>query len=46
MVDVEDGLLSLGLARRLAEVMGARHLSLPDLSAGALDRTVRAALGR
>ena len=46
VVDVEDGPLPLGLARRLAEVMGARHLRLPELSAGALDRTVRTALGR
>ncbi|CAA9257871.1 MAG: ChlI component of cobalt chelatase involved in B12 biosynthesis / ChlD component of cobalt chelatase involved in B12 biosynthesis [uncultured Acidimicrobiales bacterium] len=36
----------LGLAVRLAEVMGARHLRLPELSAGALDATVRSALGR
>jgi len=46
VVDVEDGPLPLGLAGRLAEVMGARHLRLPDLTAGALDRTVRTALGR
>ncbi|MEO5679824.1 MAG: VWA domain-containing protein, partial [Acidimicrobiales bacterium] len=46
VVDVEDGPLPLGLAIRLAGVMGARHLRLPDLSAGALDATVRSALGR
>jgi magnesium chelatase subunit D len=46
VVDVEDGPIPLGLARRLAEAMGARHLRLPDLSADALDRTVRTALGR
>ncbi len=46
VVDVEDGKAPLGLAVRLAEVMGARHLRLPDLSAGALDATVRSALGR
>ena len=46
VVDVEDGPIPLGLAGRLAEVMGARHLRLPELSAGALDATVRSALGR
>jgi magnesium chelatase subunit D len=46
VVDVEDGPLPLGLASRLADAMGARHLRLPDLSAGALDQTVRRALGR
>ena len=46
VVDVEDGPVALGLAARLAEAMGARHLRLPELSAGALDRTVRTALGR
>jgi len=46
VVDVEDGPVPLGLAVRLAEVLGARHLRLPDLSAGALDATVRTALGR
>ncbi|MEJ7765625.1 MAG: VWA domain-containing protein, partial [Acidimicrobiales bacterium] len=56
VVDVEENLGSvmharppsplLGLAVSLAEVMGARHLSLPDLSAGAIDATVRGALGR
>jgi magnesium chelatase subunit D len=46
VVDVEDGPLALGLARNLAEAMGARHLRLPELTAGALDRTVRTALGR
>ena len=46
VVDVEEGPLPLGLAARLAEVLGARHLRLPELSAGALDATVRSALGR
>jgi len=51
VVDVEEGdgapgRMPLGLAVRLAEAMGARHLRLPDLSAGALDATVRTALGR
>ncbi len=46
VVDVEESPIPLGLAARLAEVMGARHLRLPDLSAGALDATVRSALGR
>ncbi len=46
VVDVEDGPVPLGLALRLADALGARHLRLPDLSAGALDATVRTALGR
>ena len=46
VVDVEDGPHPLGLAHRLAAALGARHLGLPDLSAGDLDRTVRTALGR
>ena len=56
VVDVEQGAgppaargrapMPLGLAVRLAEVMGARHLRLPELSAGGLDATVRSALGR
>ena len=46
VVDVEDGPVPLGLAVRLADALGARHLRLPELSAGALDATVRTALGR
>jgi magnesium chelatase subunit D len=46
VVDVEDGPVPLGLAVRLADALGARHLRLPDLSAGALDAAVRTTLGR
>jgi magnesium chelatase subunit D len=36
VVDAEDGPTRLGLARPLAEAMGARYLALPDLSAETL----------
>jgi len=36
VVDAEDGPTRLGLAADLAELMGARYLTLPELSAGAL----------
>lgn len=45
VIDAEDGPVRLGLARRLAEAMGARYLVLPELSglsAGTLDAAVRA----
>ncbi|HEX3542377.1 MAG TPA: AAA family ATPase [Acidimicrobiales bacterium] len=42
VVDAEDGPTRLGLARSLAEAMGARYLTLPELTAGALDAAVRA----
>ena len=41
VVDAEDGPARLGLARRLAEAMRARYVTVPELSAGALDRTIR-----
>ncbi len=36
VVDAEDGHVRLGLAAELAEAMGARYLTLPQLSAGAV----------
>ena len=44
VVDAEDGPTRLGLAADLAEAMGARHLPVAELSAGALTLAVRAAL--
>jgi magnesium chelatase subunit D len=44
VVDAEQGRDRLGLTAELAVAMGARHLTLPELSAGALDRAVRAAV--
>jgi magnesium chelatase subunit D len=41
VVDAEDGPSRLGLARRLADAMGARYLTVPELSAGALVGAVR-----
>jgi magnesium chelatase subunit D len=41
VVDAEDGPTRLGLARRLAEVMGARYLTVPELSSGAVVGAVR-----
>ncbi|MBW3547435.1 MAG: BMP family ABC transporter substrate-binding protein [Actinobacteria bacterium] len=41
VVDAEDGAHRMGLARRLAESMGARYLPLADLSAGALEGALR-----
>jgi magnesium chelatase subunit D len=38
VVDAEDGPTRLGLASQLADVMGARYLTLPELSAQALRR--------
>jgi magnesium chelatase subunit D len=43
VVDAEDGPARLGLARRLADTMGARYLTVPELSAGSLDAAVRGA---
>jgi magnesium chelatase subunit D len=40
VVDAEDQDLRLGLARRLAEAMGASYTSLPDLAADTLTRAV------
>jgi magnesium chelatase subunit D len=42
VVDAEDGDLRLGLARQLADAMGAAYAALPDLAAETLSRTVRA----
>jgi magnesium chelatase subunit D len=36
VVDAEDGNVRLGLAAELAQAMGARYLTLPQLSAGAV----------
>jgi hypothetical protein len=43
---VEGTGLGLPLSRRLAEAMGARHLRLPELSAGDLDRVADATIGQ
>ncbi len=45
VVDVEEGATRLGLAAVLAEAMGARLLSLPELSAGALAGALAGDLG-
>jgi len=42
VVDAEDGPTRLGLSRELAAAMGARYLTLPELSAVTLDSAVRA----
>ena len=41
VVDAEDGPTRLGLARRLAQAMGARYMTVPELSAGAVVGAVR-----
>ena len=41
VVDAEDGPTRLGLAASLADAMGARYLTVPELTAGALDAAVR-----
>jgi magnesium chelatase subunit D len=41
VVDAEAGPARLGLARSLAETMGARYLTVPELSAGSLDAALR-----
>ena len=46
VLDVDDGDGGLGLTAEIAERMGARHLTLPELSAGALTDTLRGVLGR
>jgi magnesium chelatase subunit D len=43
VVDAEDGPTRLGLAAELASAMGARHLTLPQLEAGAMSSAIRAA---
>jgi len=40
VVDAEDNDLRLGLARDLADAMGARYIALPDLAAETLTRAV------
>jgi magnesium chelatase subunit D len=45
VVDAEEGPVRLGLARPLAEAMGARYLTVAELSAGTLAGAVRSALG-
>ncbi|HEX5266844.1 MAG TPA: VWA domain-containing protein [Acidimicrobiales bacterium] len=45
VVDVEDGAARLGLAPELARRMGARCVSLPELSAGALGHALRGMVG-
>jgi magnesium chelatase subunit D len=42
VVDAEDSDLRLGLARQLADAMGARYTALPDLGPDALSRAVEA----
>jgi magnesium chelatase subunit D len=42
VVDAEDGDLRLGLARRLAEAMGAHYVALPGLRPDTLTRAVEA----
>jgi magnesium chelatase subunit D len=42
VVDAETGDVRLGLARQLAETMGAHYTALPDLRADALARVVEA----
>jgi len=42
VVDAEDGDIRLGLARSLAEAMGARYVALPDLAGESLARAVGA----
>jgi magnesium chelatase subunit D len=44
VVDAEDGSVRLGLARSLADAMGARYLSVAELTADGLAGAVRAAL--
>ena len=46
VVDAEDGHTRLGLARSLAETMGARYIALGELSAAALEGAVREVLPR
>jgi magnesium chelatase subunit D len=43
VIDAEDGPTRLGLAATIAEAMGARCLTVPELSAGALEQAIRQA---
>jgi magnesium chelatase subunit D len=45
VVDAETGDVRLGLARQLADTMGAHYTALPDLGADALARVVEAVVG-
>ena len=45
VVDAESGDVRLGLARRLAEAMGAHYAALPDLAPESLSRVVEAVVG-
>ena len=44
VVDAEAGPTRLGLTTRIASAMGARHLTLDELSAGALEHALRGVL--
>ena len=44
MVDAEDGDVRLGLARDLAEAMGAHYAALPGLRPDTLARAVEAVM--
>ncbi|MBW3547547.1 MAG: ATP-binding protein [Actinobacteria bacterium] len=46
VVDAEDGPTRLGLAATLARAMGARHVTLDELSPGTVEAAVRQALPR
>jgi len=46
VVDAEDSDIRLGLARQLAETMGAHYSALPDLAADSLARAVEAVVDR
>ncbi len=46
VVDAEDGPTRLGLAATLAQAMGARHVTLDELSPGTVEAAVRQALPR
>lgn len=46
VVDAEGGGVRLGLARTLAEAMGARYVVLPELASAALARAVTAFVGQ
>ena len=45
VIDAEEGPVRLGLARELADAMGARYLTVPELSAAAVDAAVRRSSG-
>jgi magnesium chelatase subunit D len=41
VLDTEDGFLTLGLARELAEAAGAEYVKLADLEAATVERAIR-----